>query len=93
MKNSKKENNEDKSKAKLDLSDDDDDYTFEDIYKAADKNVLESEKAKKEHIRRGQSLSHQYRGRVQDHALGRLGHDHLLIKNQNTQNPAILMLY
>ncbi|XP_046752755.1 uncharacterized protein CG7065-like isoform X1 [Diprion similis] len=36
-----------KAKEKLDLSDDDDDYTFEDIYKAADKNVNENEKAKK----------------------------------------------
>ncbi|XP_057321309.1 uncharacterized protein CG7065-like isoform X1 [Microplitis mediator] len=37
---------DDRSK-KLDLSDDDDDYSFEDIYKAADKNVVESEKAKR----------------------------------------------
>lgn len=43
----KKKKFEDKTKAKLDLSDDDDDYTFEDIYKAADKNVIENEKAKK----------------------------------------------
>ncbi|XP_053997583.1 uncharacterized protein CG7065-like [Hylaeus anthracinus] len=42
-----KNDNEDKQKTKIDLSDDDDDYTFEDIYKAADKNVIESEKAKK----------------------------------------------
>ena len=34
-------------KAKIDLSDDDDDYSFEDIYKAADKNVVESEKARR----------------------------------------------
>lgn len=38
---------DEKGKEKLDLSDDDDDYTFEDIYKAADKNVNENEKAKK----------------------------------------------
>lgn len=44
----KKKKLEDKPKAKLDFSDDDDDdYTFEDIYKAADKNVIENEKAKK----------------------------------------------
>lgn len=43
----KTKNNEDKMKNKIDLSDDDDDYTFEDIYKAADKNVNENEKAKK----------------------------------------------
>lgn len=42
-----KNDNEEKQKTKLDLSDDDDDYTFEDIYKAADKNVIENEKAKK----------------------------------------------
>ncbi|XP_012267486.2 uncharacterized protein CG7065-like isoform X2 [Athalia rosae] len=38
---------DDKGKEKIDLSDDDDDYTFEDIYKAADKNVNDNEKAKK----------------------------------------------
>ncbi|XP_043265177.1 uncharacterized protein CG7065-like [Colletes gigas] len=42
-----KADNDEKQKTKLELSDDDDDYTFEDIYKAADKNVIENEKAKK----------------------------------------------
>ncbi|XP_066588406.1 uncharacterized protein CG7065-like [Prorops nasuta] len=37
----------DKSKTRIELSDDDDDYTFEDIYKAANKNVKESENARK----------------------------------------------
>ncbi|XP_063985808.1 uncharacterized protein CG7065-like isoform X2 [Diachasmimorpha longicaudata] len=42
-----KKRKEEESKRKIDLSDDDDDYSYEDIYKAADKNVVESEKARK----------------------------------------------
>ncbi|XP_015122020.1 uncharacterized protein CG7065 [Diachasma alloeum] len=42
----RKKKDENKNK-KIDLSDDDDDYSYEDIYKAADKNVVESEKARK----------------------------------------------
>lgn len=47
-----------RSKAKVDLSDDDDDdYSFEDIYKAADKNVSESEKARRKKSSRSRSHS------------------------------------
>ncbi|XP_011297518.1 uncharacterized protein CG7065 [Fopius arisanus] len=42
---------------KIDLSDDDDDYSYEDIYKAADKNVVESEKARKQESRSNSSRS------------------------------------
>ncbi|CAK9832951.1 Uncharacterized protein CG7065 [Anthophora retusa] len=52
-----KNDTEEKQKTKLDLSDDDDDYTFEDIYKAADKNVIENEKAKKKSRAFSKSLS------------------------------------
>ncbi|KAL0126936.1 hypothetical protein PUN28_005341 [Cardiocondyla obscurior] len=46
-----KKKDDDKNKIKtIELSDDDDDYPYEDIYKAANKNVSESEKAKKSHI-------------------------------------------
>ncbi|KAK0089137.1 hypothetical protein PV326_004578 [Microctonus aethiopoides] len=53
----KKKKDDDKTKGKLELSDDDDDYTFEDIYKAADKNVSENEKARKKTNSRSNSAS------------------------------------
>ncbi|CAB0041608.1 unnamed protein product [Trichogramma brassicae] len=48
----------DEKPKKLVLSDDDDDdYSYEDIYKAADKNVLENERAKKRSYSRSRSKS------------------------------------
>ncbi|XP_044004555.1 uncharacterized protein CG7065-like [Aphidius gifuensis] len=51
---------DDKKRGRIELSDDDDDdddYSFEDIYKAANKNVVDSEKAKNKRISRSKSFS------------------------------------
>jgi hypothetical protein len=57
---------DEKSKSKLDLSDDDDDYTLEDIYKAADKNV--NENAKKRSFSRSKSNSPKSWSRSRSHS-------------------------